>query len=457
MILTPPIILALFLAGLGLAPGLVAAAAWLRHTLRPAPPADGAPDEAYLVFLLLLTAFGLRVLAWPLSYIALDSAVPHVPGAMCIFGVTRLAPLWANLLQTVRPLLLLALGGWLALRLTGSGRERRSRGGKLNRPLVERALLPTSLFLLILDCLLEFAVLLSLRPGMPVYCCGSVYDLPHRFSALVPDTLFGAQHAHLLLPILHFCGLICAVTCLVSGTAAWNGRWNTHPWHRLRTAAALVLPLVLLLFVAAAGIAAMEVLAPRLTGLPFHHCLYCLLGKTTAGPWLAILLAAAVLTSAWGALLLRQAGRPSGVLLISGGLLVLIFLALTALAAGSDGGEGRLGRCPSCNGGLYDTVYLVELVTGGGEKSLFCSVGCALKSFKKPGGKVQGWVTVRDEFTGKRLDSGAAFFVEAAAEIKGLPAGNRWHAYQYLENAHIMAFELDGNIVDDPFSVAGAE
>ncbi len=464
MILTHPILLSLFLAGLGLVLALLASAAWLRLALRPVPKEEGAPDEAYLVFLLLLTAFGLRVLAWPLSYIALDSAVPHVAGAMCIYGVTRLVPLWANLLQGLRPLLLLALGGWIALRLTSSARERCTPGGTPRRPLAERVLLPLSLTLLVLDCLLEFAVLLSLRPGIPVYCCGSVYDLPDRFSALLPGSLFGAQHAHLLLPILHVCGLLCALVCLIAGVAALRGRWLTHPWRRLRTAASLLLLPLLLAFVAAASIAGMEVMAPRLTGLPFHHCLYCLLGKTAAGPWMAVSLAAAVLLSAWGALLLREGrgavegtNRSAGLLLVSGGLLVLIFLAVTAFGAHNGGGGGDLGRCSSCNARLYDTVYLVELVAGQGEKSLFCSVGCALEQIRGPGGKTAAWVTVRDEFTGKRLDSGAAFFVEAASEITGLPEGNRWHAYQYLENAHIMAFELDGNIVSDPFGASGKE
>ncbi len=51
-----------------------------------------APDEKarmegriHLSLLLLLTAFLLRIISWPLFYILLQSYVPFVTGAMCIF------------------------------------------------------------------------------------------------------------------------------------------------------------------------------------------------------------------------------------------------------------------------------------------------------------------------------------------------------------------------------------
>ncbi len=468
MILNGPIILSFFVAVIGLLLGLAASGVWLRRSLvREAEPSGGEPsgrglegEGAYLVFLLLLTAFGLRTIAWPLSYLALSSAVPHVSGAMCIFGVTRLCPLWANLLQTARPLLVLFLGGWIVLRLSHAGLERRNPGRARQRSPLEPVLFFVSLVLLLLDCLLEIVVLLSLRPDQPVYCCGSVYDLPGRFSALLPGSIFGAQHAQLALPLLSGSVMLCAVLSLAAGLSVIKGWWDVANRPRLASLVALALLLLLPLLVLLAGIVAMEVITPRLTGLPYHHCLYCLLGKTAQGPWMAVTLAVGLLCAAWGGLLLFCAAgrgdgdqRPAGTLLVAGGLSLLLFLGVVLPGMAASRGGGELGRCPGCGSRLFDTVYLVEVVCGTEDPRLFCSPGCALAQLKGDvGGAVADcYVTVRDEFTGKRLDSGAAFFVQAAEEIPGLPPGNRWHAYQYLENAHIMAFELDGNVVADPF------
>lgn len=454
MIFSGPIIITIFLAALGLILGLLAAAVWLRQSLGNGPVDLEQGDPAYLVFLLLLTAFGLRVLAWPLSYIALDSAVPHVQGAMCIFGVTRLCPLWANMLQGLRPLLILALGGWLLLRVTHSRRQRQIPGRERRRPLPERMLFLTALVLLITDCILELLVFSLLRPDQTVYCCGSVYDLPNRFSSLIPGSLFGPQHAHLLLPLLIGSGILCAAGCLLGALAAWRG-WTAkgEPCRRSMLLLSVLVPLFMLLFIAVACIAAMEVITPRVTGLPYHHCLYCLLGKTTVGPWLAVTMAMAMMGAFWGSLLLPSPSRRiAGLLLCAGGFSVLAFLGITDGALGRMGQGGDLGSCPSCDRPLFDTVYLVEVVSGEDAPALCCSAACALDHIERHGGRgAVNWVTVRDEFTGKRLDSGAAYFVEAGTDIDGLLEGNRWHVYQYLENAHIMAFELGGNVVPDPF------
>lgn len=473
MILNAPIILSLFLSALGLLLGLAAVVVLLRRSVRPLPTVVwGEPSGrwlegqgAYLVLLLLLTAFGLRVIAWPLSYLALGSAVPHVSGAMCIFGVTRLCPLWANLLQAVRPLLVFALGGWIALRLTRSSRERGTPGGPAAHSPLELPLFLVSLLLLIVDCLLEWVVLLSLRPDQPVYCCGSVYDLPDRFSALLPGSLFGAQHAHLALPLLVGCVLFCAALCLAAGLVVWQDRGTARWRQRMSRVVAPLLFLLLPVVLGVAGVAAMEVVTPRLTGLPYHHCLYCLLGKTVYGPLMAVALAAGLLCSAWGALLLpwgrpeRNRPRRSAGLLLVGGICLLLFLVVVLLGLSRSGSGGSLGVCDSCGARLFDTVYLVEVVSGEQGQTLYCSPGCAMVYIKQLGGEAEAdyYVTVRDEFTGKRLDSGAAYFVEGSATIEGLPPGNRWHTYQYAENAHIMAFQMDGNVVADPFSAGGHE
>jgi hypothetical protein len=441
MILNAPILISLLLAGLGLVLGLAAAAARIDVAIRPQRHGEGL----YLVFLILLTAFGLRLIAWPLWYVALAGAVPHVSGAMCIFGVTRLAPGWSTALEVVRPLLVLVLGGWLTLRLVHSRAERRQPGTPAPRPALEHSLLLAALVLLPLEGLLDLRVLSALRPDSPaVYCCGSVFDLPDRWSALVPGHLLGASHAALLLPLVHLLGIVAVAVSLLAGWRVFKG--CRFPAFLPAMAVLALLPTAL-----AAG---MEVITPRLTGLPYHHCLYCLLGRTTAGPWLAAALLGGALAVCWGSLAISTAaGRRAGaMLLFAGALALLLFIAILGLTPIRGGGAGDLGDCPVCTGAMHDTVYLVELVQGREDPLLFCSIGCALQWINRHGGEtVDRWVTVRDEFTGERLDAGAAHFVEAAREIDGLPPGNRWHVYQYLENAHVMAFQLDGNVGQNPF------
>jgi len=441
MILNAPILISLLLAGLGLLLGLAALVAQLRFAMGSRRDADAG----YLVFLILTTAFGLRLIAWPLWYVALGSAVPHVSGAMCIFGVTRLAPGWSTALEAVRPLLLLVLGGWLTLRLVNSRQERHTPGPPPARPVAERLLLLAALVLLPLEGLLDLRVLTALQSDhQAVYCCGSVFDLPSRWSTLVPGHLLGAHHARWMLPLLHLVGILVVSISLLAGWRAVRGK--RFP--------ALLPALAALLFLPLALAAAMELITPRLTGLPYHHCLYCLLGRTIPGPWLATALLAGLLAVCWGSLAIAtKAGRRVGAqLLIGGAVGLLLFIAIVDLTPVWSGAAGDLGDCPHCGGKMHDTVHLAELVRGRNDPLLFCSIGCARQWILGHGGAAWGgWVTVRDEFTGERLDAGAAYFVESGGDISGLPPGNRWHVYQYRENAHVMAFRLDGNVVENPF------
>src|SRR5512139_3218478 len=63
-----------------------------------------AKDRVHLSFLLLSTAFILRLAAWPLFYILLQSYIPLIPGAMCIFGVTQVRPGFVLFLQLWKPM-----------------------------------------------------------------------------------------------------------------------------------------------------------------------------------------------------------------------------------------------------------------------------------------------------------------------------------------------------------------
>ncbi|MGA2033503.1 MAG: hypothetical protein ABSG68_14705, partial [Thermoguttaceae bacterium] len=95
MIVNKYSVLWLFLSALGLAlaGALVATAAWAarRIAARSGGELDASRAERsqHLATLVATVALALLVIGWPLLYAMLDSFVPEIPGAMCIYGVTK--------------------------------------------------------------------------------------------------------------------------------------------------------------------------------------------------------------------------------------------------------------------------------------------------------------------------------------------------------------------------------
>ena len=57
----------------------------------------------------------IKLLSWPFFYATLQSYVPSIHGAMCIFGVTRIQPNMTTIAQILKPLVFFAVGAWLLL------------------------------------------------------------------------------------------------------------------------------------------------------------------------------------------------------------------------------------------------------------------------------------------------------------------------------------------------------
>ena len=98
---------------------IVAAALSALYFHREMKSREGADERAraeiriHLSLLFLFTAFLLRLATWPLFYILLQSLIPVVPGAMCIFGVTQVMPVFVTFLQVLKPLAFFLIGGCL--------------------------------------------------------------------------------------------------------------------------------------------------------------------------------------------------------------------------------------------------------------------------------------------------------------------------------------------------------
>lgn len=228
---------------------------------------EGADEKAHmeirihLSLLLLLTAFLLRLVSWPLFYILLQSYVPSVTGAMCIFGVTRVMPVYVAFLQILKPLVFFLVGGWLIFYSLDLSLKA--------HPLVRKSIyfLAIASAVAAVDCAAEILfIFLFTPPGVAVSCCTAVADLVLPSVPLVPRALFHIQYQHTIVAAYH--GINIALLGLMGLLI-----WRKYTKRLLLT----LLAFIVLINGAISYGAFKEHLGPRLMHLPDHHCLYCLL------------------------------------------------------------------------------------------------------------------------------------------------------------------------------------
>ncbi len=272
MILHTPTILILFAsfvtAVLGIYGGLFAFKA--ARTSRGELTTDQITDlETGTRFLLIIVSVVIvvRVLAMPIFYWALESAVPDLPGAMCGFGVSRVIPGLTRLLQYLQfPVLFLGVG-WLLLNTLDS----RTR----NQPYLRWKLYAFAAISIpiVLESLGDFYLFFSLKPppGSGLSCCSTVADVASRPTALVAGFFLGpggaalAMKAYIITTVV-FLGYI----LLVMG----KGLWRLHYLIIGCVLAGILVPVF--------WVALLEKIAPLMMNLPYHHCVYCWL-KTPPG------------------------------------------------------------------------------------------------------------------------------------------------------------------------------
>ncbi|MBI5378600.1 MAG: hypothetical protein HZA23_00395 [Nitrospirae bacterium] len=267
----------------------------LHASLGPSPTPDlrtAVEEQTHLMLTLAVVLLTMRMLAWPLFYATLQSFVPDIPGAMCIYGVTQALPTLSGALQVLKPIGFFLSGLWLLLYAL-------NRAAK-TAPLFRRnlALLAGVSAFLAADALGDLFYFLTLTPRQEVTCCTLITDLPTRASAVVPRTLLGAEFDHPLLS-LYFA----AQTLLAGGIGlALFRHAETSPARRAGEGA------LALGGAAALGIAAIafiEIIAPRLMGLPFHHDLYCFIQYVPDGSLMLVLPLLGLFALLWAASLER--------------------------------------------------------------------------------------------------------------------------------------------------------
>lgn len=296
MILNVQTVVALFLAATGAVLALAAAVVAVRSLGALRRDSDGDrmglyEDRAHLLALIIGVLAAVRFIAWPFFYALLDSYVPDLAiyGVMCSFGVTLIDAPFVTAVQWLKPIVLFALGLWGLLAIV----ERRAGAPVLLGPRIALAL-PIAVAALA-DCGVEITYLLREKVGQPVTCCTRFRDTDAAALAdnLSPLSKLGMTSSASSLGVLFVFGV--ALVGIAWLASRRRGGTLSVP------AAAIAIGGAINLFVT--HWSWIDAVAPRVLGLPYHHCLYELL---TGTPGLGVAALLAVVGSAgliWPALL----------------------------------------------------------------------------------------------------------------------------------------------------------
>jgi hypothetical protein len=263
--------------GLGLLVLWLGFAALLRWARHPEGPEDRKTleDRCYLLYLLAGLLLVLNVASWPLFYLLLQSYVPQWPGVMCVYGVTKigtgslgpsrfLPPLLTSL-QAAKPVLIFLSGAWFVLYLV----NRRTRTAPLTGRVVVLVLAAGLLATADAAGELVYLGIPKKEEFPPVGCCGEAFDGETRATRLLPAMLVDEGQAIWLYGAYYTVNIGMVLALAVCDLLS----------RRRRLAAAWLGPLLAgaLLAGAVNGFFLVEAAAPRLLGLPFHHCPYDLI------------------------------------------------------------------------------------------------------------------------------------------------------------------------------------
>ena len=216
-------------------------------------------DRSYLVLLILAIVLMMRLINWPLFYATLQSFITDVEGAMCIFGVTQVKPGLTRFLELLKPINFFLIGGWLLLHFL-------DRGTKTS-PLMRRKLLLLSVIglFVLFDSIGDILLMIRIVPESLVSCCTTITDILNRPTRATPESIFGPEYAQPLQALFFITHL--ALMGLIGVTL--KSKIFRRPILGLLFLFSLLNAILFLL-------SQIEVFAPRMMHLPFHHCLYCL-------------------------------------------------------------------------------------------------------------------------------------------------------------------------------------
>jgi hypothetical protein len=232
-----------------------------RRWKRPFIPEEKASleDRSYLVLLIMVIVLVIRLFDWPLFYVTLQSFISDIEGAMCIYGVTQVRPGLTRFLEFLKPVNFFLIGGWFLLHLL-------DRATKTS-PLMKRKLLLLFILslLVLIDSLGDIFLILGIAPESLVSCCTTVTDISNRPTRTTPLSIFGPEYAQSL-----------RVLFFITHLALIGFIGLSLKFKIFRRPILGLLFLFAILNATFFLLSQVEVFAPAMMHLPFHHCLYCL-------------------------------------------------------------------------------------------------------------------------------------------------------------------------------------
>ena len=227
-------------------------------------------NRSYLLLLIAVVILAVKLLSWPFFYVTLHSYIPHIQGAMCIFGVTQTQPYLSSIAQFFKSVVFFSAGGWLLLNGLDSTTE--------TAPLFKRKFLFLSLVSLVVlaDSVSDFIYFTTFSTEADVACCTTFFDLPERTTAMLPISILGRGYERYMLPLYYLSNI-----SLFAFTALFYIRFSAGRFrHTIMNSNVLYMmvtgAILSLLNASITVIALFEVIAPKIMELPYHHCIYCM-------------------------------------------------------------------------------------------------------------------------------------------------------------------------------------
>ena len=277
MILNNYIITYLVCSSLSLVIGLLAAVngflVWKKWDItNPADEQYRLEKKVYLIITILSLGFFLRILMTPLWFWTLHSMIISIPGAMCLVGVHNIAAPISYIASGLKLILPALYGYWLILNLL-------DRYVPTQPFMKQKLMFLTPLGILILaETILDASFLFSVSPRQ-VSCCTSLFDVPREDilqiateSTWIWVVIFYILAFFISGEIVYF--LIAQKRSALPNRGRWFGKKSLMFFETL------AILLLLVVFI----LALQTRISPLFLGLPFHHCIFCLLQEVWDAP-----------------------------------------------------------------------------------------------------------------------------------------------------------------------------
>ncbi len=221
-------------------------------------------DRTHILLLSAMGVFIIKLLLWPFFYVTLQSYIPHVPGAMCVFGVTQVQPILSSTVQISKPVVFFLIGSWFIL----NRMDERSGKAVLDK---RRALFLSGASLVSLsDSFGDILYFTNFKIKSYVACCTTLFDIPEkRVSASISSLFLGERYQGFIMPAYYVSNIL-LIFMMAINLVYFTYRKRYSPCLVSTEAIYAIFNAVVTI------IATFESIAPSAMKMPDHHCIYCL-------------------------------------------------------------------------------------------------------------------------------------------------------------------------------------